>query len=201
MLELLAIAIVQLPSADNSTAAAVQNALGSSSRERRAGARVRAFADESGIVRDCEVISHTGELESGDAICRALEGKRVRPGKDVNGDPIGGFLEAVIWANAAPSRYPALSEDQPDAELHVRQMPEGLTDPFRISIGLIIDETGSVAACGPLRAKQETMASAACVAVERKAFPIVRNGNGNAIRYAQGYEVRFSIDPRAPDEA
>lgn len=159
-----------------------------------AGARVRAFVDEKGKVQDCEVISFAGNQRSADALCNAYTGKKVKPAVDVNGSPIGGFMETIIWLT--PNRnpqVPVLADRPPDVQLTVQQLPGDVTSPFRLTIGLIIDERGAIAACGPIKAEHEALATAACQSIGSETFVVVKGKNDEAIRYARSYDVEFSI--------
>jgi hypothetical protein len=201
MLELLAAAIVQLPSADIRTVNAVHASLRSRIRERVAGARVSAFADENGKVQNCVVISFSGSSESANAICRAFVGKTVKPAADIDGAPISGFIETTIGVTPNRNTRAAVLPDRaPDAQVTVSRLPEGQPNPSRFSIGLIIDQTGSIVVCGPVRAEQEAIAAAACQALEGKTFPIITGGGGVAIRYARAFDVEFSTEPATPEK-
>ena len=200
MLELIAAAVlVHLPSAHKGISAAVLAHASRNIREGEvAGARMRAFVDRDGRVRDCVLISHVGTRKNADALCRAQEAQRMKPALDTDGSSIGGFYETVIWF--FPETYEPTIElpDEPaDLELYVQKWPASLPSPFVLTLGLVISDTGAVSACGPIKDSIESMVESACAAVESASFTVVRDRRGVAIRYAKSIDAKFIVSAQA----
>ena len=201
MISVLAAIALTLPQVEMSAVRGILDGSGSLSRNGKiVGARVRATVEPNGKVRDCHVLSFAGEAAGAERLCQLFERQRLKPAEDAQGAPIHAVFETVIWAYPNEhSVLPPLPELAPTLELAVESLPAEAADPFLLSLGLIIDEAGSVTSCGAFEEGMEAYSRVACDVLESRSFPVLSNRRGNAVRYAMAASARLSTasDPSA----
>ncbi len=202
MLGLVAAALVQLPTPNLDTVRAVMRSAGSNIREPLAGVRVRAFVDEKGNVRNCAVVSFVGSQRSADVLCQAFAGKKVKPARDTDGSRIGGFIETVIVVTPTRRTASPVPPERPaDARLSVQEIPDELARSSRLAIGVIIDEQGAIAACGPVSTEHEALAARGCETVAGNTFTVIHDEDGEPIRYARSLDIELTVETEAASGA
>jgi hypothetical protein len=146
-------------------------------------------------VRDCRVLSFAGGAAGAERLCQVFERQRLKPAKGAQGAPIHAVFETVIWAHPDEhSVLPPLPETEPLLELSVDRLPTGADNPFLLSLGLVIDEAGSVTSCGAFKEGMEAYSRAACGLLESETFQTLSDRRGNAVPYAMQVGARLSTD-------
>jgi len=166
-----------------------------------AAALVDVLIDPQGKVVRCETVTTYGPAKLAREVCQAISRKRLSPTRTAEGQPIHVALRTLMRfylpETSDGKRVRALQQPS-DVLLTVTSLPSGAKSA-RVSVDLLVDESGGVISCEPLIAGSEaTLAAAACKARGQLGISKMVDNEGKAIRYMTTRKIEFSVEPQTP---
>jgi hypothetical protein len=160
-----------------------------------AGVRLRCLIAPDGSVESCDLVAFIPDRTRAETLKKSFEHQRITPARDSEGAPIYAYLDTVVWATPGSiprTKLPTISNTLPILELSVAKLPDDLTSPYEIGLALLIDTTGRLTACEPVKKEAAVLATVACEQLRSVEYPIVRDKKGIAVRYLLPFGARFT---------
>ena len=115
-----------------------------------AAAFVDLFVDPRGRVEGCNTLSVVGDEKLGQAICGIAIGKKLEPAKDGSGKPSYGVFRTLLTFTTPDTEMGDAIDSNvrtPTLDFQVKGVPEGIADPYKMTVELLVTQGGVIAQC------------------------------------------------------
>ena len=189
MLEILAAAAFVLPEAGRALESHVVADLPEEVLESNiVGFWFRSFVSDTGEILDCHPVAVYGDADHNDAVCSRIVGRRIKPARGPDGEPIPAFVNGVISLDTNLSQLASV-RFEPDFHISVASLPGGVKSPVRQQVIALVDRDGQVVDCSAEKGGEGALTDAICEDLKRLNMPIRQAEDGSATAYLYPFTI------------
>lgn len=162
--------------------------------------RFKLVVDPTGQTESCSVILASGSDVLDNKVCELLiKRARFRPAKDVDGTNIYGTMTTSVNWRLLSGGFRVKSVD---LILVVEKLPKSVKMPSKVSVGVLVNDKGSIESCAPQPEDKNAkiLGAVACQQVQALlTFNPMTNLGKVPVRSMQNIDVGFNVEIKRKD--